>query len=141
MRLVDANVLIYAVNSAAAQHEVARDWLDNSLGNSETVGFTWVVLLAFIRITTRVGLMPTPLDVPAALSVVEHWLAQTSAHTVNPGPRHAEILGALLGNTGSGGNLTTDAHLAALAIEHGAELWSFDRDFQRFSGLAFRHLQ
>ncbi len=140
MRIVDANVLIYAVNSSAPQHAVARDWLDESLGGTETVGFSWVVLLAFIRITTRAGLMPTPLDVPTALSVVEHWLAQTSAHTINPGLRHVEILGTLLGISGSGGNLTTDTHLAALAIEHGAELWSFDRDFQRFSGLVFRHL-
>lgn len=140
MRLVDANVLIYAVNSAAPQHSSARDWLDDSLTNSETVGFTWVVLLAFIRITTRAGLMPTPLDVPTAMSVVEHWLAQACAHIVHPGPRHAEILGNLLASCGSGGNLTTDAHLAALAIEHGAELWSFDRDFQRFSGLVSHHL-
>lgn len=140
MRLVDANVLIYAINTSAPQHSVARDWLDDSLASSETVGFSWVVLLTFIRITTRAGLMPTPLDVPTALSVVEHWLAQPSAHTINPGPRHAEILGTLLAVSGSGGNLTTDAHLAALAIEHGAELWSFDRDFQRFSGVVFRHL-
>lgn len=141
MRLVDTNVLIYAINTSASQHSVARDWLDESLSGPETVGFSWVALLAFIRITTRAGLMPTPLDVPKALSVVEHWLTQPSAHTVNPGPRHAEILGTLLAISGSGGNLTTDAHLAALAIEHGAELWSFDRDFQRFSGLVFRQLQ
>lgn len=141
MRLVDANVLIYAVNTSAAQHAAARDWLDESLINSETVGFSWVVLLAFIRITTRSGVVPTPLDVPTALSVVEHWLAQPAAHIVNPGPRHVEILGALLGVAGTGGNLTTDAHLAALAMEHGAELWSFDRDFLRFGGLAFRQLQ
>jgi toxin-antitoxin system PIN domain toxin len=141
VRLVDANVLIYAINSAAPQHAVAREWLDNSLNSTETVGFSWVALLAFIRITTRVGLMPSPLDIPTAMSVVGHWLAQPPAHVVNPGPRHAEILGTLLSLTGSGANLTTDAHLAALAIEQGAELWSFDRDFQQFNGLAFRHLR
>ncbi len=140
MRLVDANVLIYAVNSDAPQHSAARDWLDDSLVGAETVGFSWVALLAFIRITTHGGIMPSPLTVPTALSVVEHWMAQPPAHTVNPGPRHVEILGNLLRTAGSAGNLTTDAHLAALAIEHGAELWSFDRDFARFSGLAFRHL-
>lgn len=140
MRIVDANVLIYAVNATAAQHNAARDWLDDSLASTETVGFSWVVLLAFIRLTTRAGIMPSPLDLATAFSVIDHWMAQPSAHVVNPGLRHAEILRTLLGSSGSGGNLTTDAHLAAMAIEHGAELWSFDRDFQRFNGLAFRQL-
>ncbi len=140
MRIVDANVLIYAVNSSAAQHEVAADWLDGALSEPEPVAFPWIALLAFIRLTTRPGVLPSPLSVDQAMSVVEAWLGQPSARVAHPGPRHAEILGNLLRAAGTGGNLTTDAHLAAIALEQGAEMWSFDADFRRFPGLAFRHL-
>lgn len=138
MKIPDANVLIYAVNRSAPQHAQARDWLDRSLGASESVAFAWVALLAFVRITTKVGLLPNPLSVSTALDVVDAWLAQPPAQTAVPGTRHAEILRRLLESAGTGGNLTSDAHLAALAIEHGAELWTFDNDFRRFSGLAVR---
>lgn len=140
MRIVDANVLIHAVNSATPQHQAASTWLDDALNDSEAIGFPWVVLLAFIRLTTRSGVLASPLPIESALSIVESWLAQPPAHIANPGARHAEILGNLLRSVGTGGNLTTDSHLAAIAIEYGAELWSFDADFRRFPGLAFRHL-
>lgn len=140
MRLVDANVLIYATNSSSPQHSQARAWIEDALNGAETVGFCWVVLLAFLRITTRGAIMPSPLSVADACSVVKAWLAQPPSQVVHPTSRHAEILFNLLGVVGTGANLTTDAHLAALAIEHGAELWSFDGDFARFPGLAFRRL-
>jgi uncharacterized protein len=140
MRIVDANVLIYAVNASVPQHAVARDWLDDSLNGTETVGFDWVVLLAFIRITTRPGILSDPLAPAAALGVVEQWLAAPPAQVVGAGVRHVEVLRNLLTGRGTAGNLTTDAHLAAVAIELGAELWSFDRDFAAFPGLTLRLL-
>ena len=140
MRIVDANVLICSVNSSVDQHGPAKSWLDASLSGVEPVGFAWIALLAFLRLTTKAGILPSPLGVGTAVDIVDGWLAQPAAHVINPGPRHGEILGNLLRVAGTGGNLTTDAHLAALAIEYGAELWSFDSDFRRFAGLAFRHL-
>ena len=140
MRIPDANVLIYAVNSSVPQHEGARRWLDDSLNGTETVGFDWVVLLAFIRITTRSGILSAPLPVELALSVVSGWLSASPSQVVVPTARHAEVLTVLLAPGGTGGNRTADAHLAAVAIEHSAELWTFDRDFGGFAGLSWRLL-
>lgn len=140
MRIPDANVLIYSVNSSVPQHATARSWLDDSLNATETVGFAWVALLAFLRITTRPGILPNPLSIAQATSVVSGWLSAGPAQVTHPTDHHHEVLAALLLANGTGGNLTSDAHLAALALEHGAELWSFDGDFERFTGLAFRRL-
>ncbi len=140
MRIVDANILIYAVNSSASNHAVASKWLDGCLNEGIPLGVPWASLLAFLRITTRTGILPAPLSVEAAVSIVDGWLAQPGVHVAHPGPRHAEVFGNLLSGVGTGGNLTTDAHLAAIAIEHGSELWSFDADFRRFGGLIFRQL-
>ncbi len=140
MRIVDANVLIYAVNSSVPQHAVAQEWLDASLNGTETMGFDWVVLLAFIRISTRPGILPSPLGVSAALDVVQDWLSASPAQVVVPTRRHQEVLGSLLLPAGTGGNRTSDAHLAALTIEHGAELWTFDRDFGGYPGLKWQLL-
>lgn len=140
MLIPDANVLLYAVNASVPQHESAREWIDDALAGSEAVGFAWVSLLAFLRISTRPGIFPNPLPVAEALSVVDGWLTAAPAVVVQPGRQHLGVLRTLLSTTGTGGNLTSDAHLAALAIEHGAELWSFDRDFARFPGLAFELL-
>jgi hypothetical protein len=136
----DANVLLYAVNSSVPQHITALTWLDDALSGSQAVGLAWVGLLAFLRISTRPGILPNPLPVDDALDVVDGWLAAPPAVVLQPGRQHLGILRTLLAGSGTGGNLTSDAHLAALAVEHGAELWSFDRDFARFPGLAFRHL-
>jgi uncharacterized protein len=135
MRLVDANVLIYAVNSSSRQHEPARTWLDSALSGGATVGLAWVPLLAFVRISTRAGLFPRPLTTGQATTLVQEWLAQPAARLVAPGVRHAGLLADLLAEVGTGGNLVNDAHLAALAVEHRAEIVTYDTDFARFPGV------
>lgn len=135
MKVVDANVLLYAVNRSAAHHASARGWLDAALGSTETVGFSWVVLLAFLRLSTKVGLFPSPLLVDEANERVADWLSQPSAVVLEPTPRHHALLAGLLA-AGTGGNLVNDAHLAALALEHGGTVVSYDTDFARFEGVA-----
>jgi uncharacterized protein len=139
MILLDANLLIYAVNEDSLLNRKAKSWLESVLSGQETVAFPWTVLLAFLRLTTRPGMFRHPLPVDTALDLVTCWLDQTSATIVHPGPRHFPILRELLLPLGTGGNLTSDAHLAALAIEHGAELCSSDSDFARFPGLKWRN--
>ncbi|MFN7974864.1 MAG: TA system VapC family ribonuclease toxin [Acidobacteriota bacterium] len=140
MKIVDANVLLYAVNEDAHGHDASRRWLEASLSGVETVGFAWIVLLAFLRISTRSGVFARPLAPREALDVIDAWLASPCAIIAHPSDRHGPIFRDLVERTGTGGNGTTDAHLAALTIEHGAELWSWDRDFARFPGLTFRLL-
>jgi uncharacterized protein len=135
MILPDVNTLLYAVNRSSDQHTMALKALQRSFDNPRGVAFAWTALLAFLRLSTRRGLFPRPLSVEVALRVVERWLGHSRAQVVNPGERHAEILGELLRSAGAAGNLTTDAHLAALAIEHGATVLSFDRDFARFGAV------
>jgi hypothetical protein len=139
MILLDANLLIYAVNQDAPLNRKAKSWLESVLSGRETVGFPWTVLLAFLRLTTRQGLFRHPLPVDTAFDLVASWLEQKSATIVHPGPRHLPVLRELLRPLGTGGNLTSDAHLAALAIEHGAELCSSDTDFARFRRLKWRN--
>ncbi len=135
MKLPDVNVLLYAVDESSRHHDTARPWLEEALSGSETVAFCWSVLLAFVRLSTRPVVFEQPLSADEALDLVEAWLAQPCATVVEPTPRHLAVLRDLLGSVGTAGNLTTDAHLAALAIEHGAELCSYDGDFGRFPGL------
>jgi toxin-antitoxin system PIN domain toxin len=135
VKLVDANVLLYAVNEDAVHHEQSQTWLDAALAGAATVGFAWAALLAFLRLSTRRGLFPSPLDVDGALERIAAWLAQPSALVLEPGARHLEVLTDLLAHVGAGGNLVVDAHLAALAIEHRATIVTFDADFGRFPGI------
>lgn len=135
MKLVDANVLVYALDEDAHHHERSRAWLEAALGGREAIGFAWVVVLAFLRLTTSPALAARPLGVEQAGELVGAWLAQSPAVTVEPGRRHLDLLRGLLRETGSAGNLVNDAHLAALALEHDAEIVSFDTDFARFEGL------
>ena len=139
MIVLDANLLIYAVNDNAPENRKAKLWLESALSGQETIGFSWIVLLAFLRITTRPGIFPNAFPVDSALDLVDAWLDQSAATIVHPGPHHATLLRQLIGPMGAGGNLTSDAHLAALAIEHGAELCSSDSDFARFPGLKWRN--
>lgn len=135
MRTPDVNVLLYAVNRDSAQHETARTWLEASFARPQGIGFAWAALLGFLRLATKPGIFAQPLSLDLALSVVDAWLNHPAACVLDTTERHAGILGRLLLGAGTGGNLVSDAHLAALAIEHGAELGSFDRDFGRFAGL------
>ncbi len=139
MIVLDANLLIYAVNQDAPVYRQAKSWLESVLSGRDTVGFSWNVLLAFLRLTTRHGLFRHPLPPETALDLMADWLDQPSAMVVHPGPRHLRILRELLLPMGTGGNLTSDVHLAALAIEHGAELCSSDTDFASFRGLKWRN--
>jgi uncharacterized protein len=135
MILPDVNTLLYAINSSSDQHAVALRALRQGFDDPPGVAFAWTALLAFLRLSTRRGIFPRPLSVEDALRVIDRWLAHPQAQVVHPGERHAEILGRLLRSAGTAGNLTTDAHLAALAVEHGAIVLSFDRDFARFQGV------
>ncbi|MCY4658735.1 MAG: type II toxin-antitoxin system VapC family toxin [Acidobacteria bacterium] len=132
MILVDANLLIYAVNLDAPHHERARRWLQDTLSSTTAVGLPWISLLAFVRITTRPGILASPVAVEEAIRFVDTWLDQPFVEVVLPGNGHWAILQHLLRDSGAAGNLTSDAHLAALAIEHGATICSADYDFQRF---------
>jgi uncharacterized protein len=138
MVIVDANVLLYAVDQASAQHDQSRSWLDAALAGTEAVGLAWIVLLAFIRLGTNPTVFANPMTPDDALKQVEAWLGAPAAVAVNPTPRHATLLRGLLHTSGTGGNLVTDAHLAALAVEHGADIVSYDRDFGRFAGVRHR---
>ena len=135
MKIVDANVLLYAVNEDDPKHEQSRRWIDGCLSGNETVGFSWIVLLAFLRLTTKVGLYPRPLPLDEALALIRLWIEQPPSVIVEATPRHLDVLAGLLVEVGTGANLTNDAHLAALALEHDATVVTFDSDFARFRGV------
>jgi toxin-antitoxin system PIN domain toxin len=136
--VVDVNVLLYATDADSAHHEPARAWLDDAFSGREAIGFAWVVLLGFLRLITQARLVARPLTADEAADSVEHWLQQPVATVVHPTTRHLSIVRGLLTSVGTAGNLVNDAHLAALAVEHGAEIVSFDRDFGRFEGVRSR---
>jgi toxin-antitoxin system PIN domain toxin len=134
MKLLDANLLLYAVNRDAPLFHKATTWLSKALAGPETVALTWTVLLAFLRLSTRPEVFARPLPAPKALDLIDTWLSQPCVAVVEPGARHRRVLRDLL-PAGTGGHLVMDAHLAALAMEHGARLYSCDADFARFPGL------
>ena len=135
MKVVDVNILLCAVNRDSPCHAAAKSWLERALCGDEPMAFPWVVILGFLRISTSPRIFPHPLDARHALGVVDSWLSQPSVMALNPGEEHWRLLRGLLDEAGTVGNLTTDAHLAAVAIEHGAELNSTDSDFARFARL------
>lgn len=138
MRIVDANVLLYAVNEDAQHHVSSRTWLDRAFGGADTVGLGWVALLAFVRLSTKPELFKNPLGIDEAFDQVQAWIAAPGAVVVGPGSTHAEILRTTLARVGVAGNLVNDAHLAALALEHHADVVSYDNDFSRFAGVRWR---
>ena len=135
MTLVDLNVVLYAINTAAAHHAEARTWWESALNGDEPVGLAWSVVTGFLRLSTHAAALPRPLTVEQACVRVNRWLGQPPVRLVRETDEHWRHLERLLSETGTGGNLTSDAHLAALAISRGATLVSFDNDFARFRNL------
>jgi toxin-antitoxin system PIN domain toxin len=133
--LVDANLLIYAIDADSPHHARAQAWFEELLSSTTSVALAWVVILAFLRITTRPGITRRPLTVDGALAFIDEWLAQPNVRALGPTEHHWPILRNLLKTTGTAGNLVPDAHLAALAVEHGYAIYSTDHDFKRFPGV------
>jgi toxin-antitoxin system PIN domain toxin len=131
MKLVDLNLLIYAVNRDLPHHKTARHWWEACLSDDEPIALSWSVILGFLRITTNGRIMPNPLSPDQAIELIDGWLLQPVVRIVTPTQRHWDILRQILAPLGTAGNLTSDAHLAVLAIEHGAILCSTDIDFAR----------
>ena len=135
MKVLDLNILLYAINRDSPRHADAKAWLESAISGEETIGIPWVVILGFLRLTTSRQVFQRPLSTDEACGIVEGWLAQDSVIALNPGDEHWPTLHRLMREAGSAGNLTTDAHLASLAIENGAALCSTDADFARFPHL------
>ena len=135
MKLTDVNLLLYAVDAGSPRHREARAWLEEQLAGVETFALPAAVLLAFVRLSTQGRIFASPLTPNEAFDIIDGWLAQPCATTVVPGERHLVLVRELLEPLGAAGNLVSDAHLAALAIEYGAELCSADPDFSRFQRL------
>jgi uncharacterized protein len=135
VKIVDANLLLYSVDAQSPRHQAARLWLTRQLSGDDTIAFAWGGLLAFLRLSTNPRVFEQPLSADRAFDVIDDWLRQPCVVIVHPGARHPTLVRQLLSPLGTAGNLVSDAHLAALAIEHGAELNSCDTDFARFAGL------
>ena len=141
MKLPDTNVFLYSVNPMSPHHKQAAKWLGGAFDGATGVGLTWLALIGFIRLSTHHAMLPKPLSVADATGMVEDWLLHPRARLLHPTERHSGILARLLLTMGTAGNLTNDAHLAALAIEHNATIGSFDKDFKKFSSLKLDFLK
>lgn len=135
MIIPDVNLLIYAHNDQAPHHSKAKEWWEGLLNGKTPVGLPWITIGGFIRLMTHPRILATPLDVASTIGHVRTWLAQAPVRIVQPGSRFEPLFLDYLARLGTAGNLTTDAQLAALAVEHQAELHSTDTDFARFDGL------
>ena len=139
MKLIDLNILLYAVNEGAPHHGPVLAWWEQSINGDEPLGLPWVVLLGFLRIATNPDIFPRPLDSDTAIGKIDAWLSLDNTHLMREKDEHWDILRSLLAEAGTAANLATDAHLAALAISHGAVLVSCDNDFARFKGLRWEN--
>lgn len=139
MIIPDVNLLVYAYNEDAPLHQASKAWWERSLSGNEPVGIAWVTLLGFVRLMSNRRVLLDPMPVPEAIAQCRLWLAQPNVRILLPGPSHLDGLAALAAASSMHANLVVDAHLAALAIEHQAELHSNDTDFSRFSGLRWRN--
>lgn len=137
MKIVDLNVLLYAVNESSAHHDAIHSWWLEAVNGDESIGIPWVVLLGFLRLSTNPRVFPKPLSHRGALEKVDKWLSLPTVHVPTEKENHWMALSGLLKEAGTAGNLTTDAHLAALALTRDALLVSCDHDFARFSGLRY----
>lgn len=139
MKIVDVNVLLYAINPDMDPDGTIRRWWDYALAGDESIGLPWLVLSGFLRVSTNPRVYAHPLSVDQALGEVEGWLSAGVVTTIAEKPDHWGSFRSLLSETGTAGNLTTDAHLAALAITHDATLVSCDNDFARFADLRWEN--
>ena len=139
MILVDANLLLHAYNPRSSDHAAARAWLETALSGSELVRFAWVTLWAFLRIATNPKVFERPLTMTEAEQIVGSWLDQPVVGIAEQGDRHWEILRGLATDGQTHGALVMDAALAAIAVEHGATLYTTDRDFSRFDGVRWEN--
>jgi toxin-antitoxin system PIN domain toxin len=137
--LPDINLLVFAYNGAAPQHAAARRWWEQLMTGRERIGIPWAVALGFVRLVTHPAVLEHPLPPREALARLRQWFAREHVQSLDPGPRHLMILETLFEHTGVGAHLTTDTHLAALAMEHQCELHSNDTDFGRFPGLRWHN--
>ena len=135
MKIPDTNVLVNSVNEFNPGKKPAAKWLETAFDDEAGVGFAWLALVGFLRISTRPGILQTPLGVQDALALMDVWITHPRARILQPTQRHGDIIARLLLVAGTAGNLTNDAHLAALAIEHDAIVGTFDKDFKRFPGV------
>jgi uncharacterized protein len=133
--LIDANLLLYAYHPRAEQHKQSKAWFEAVLSGPDLVRFAWLTLWAFFRITTNPRVFDRPLSTTEAEAAISCWLAQPAAGILDPGERHWQILRGLVRDGQAAGPLVMDAVLAAIALEHGATLFTTDRDFARFSRL------
>lgn len=139
MVVPDINLLVFAYNEAAPRHEAARAWWEALMMGRERIGVPWAVVIGFVRLVTHAAVLEQPLPPGAAMERVRQWFTREHVQSLDPGPRHLVILEQLFESAGVAGSLTTDTHLAALAIEHQCELHSNDGDFSRFPGLRWRN--
>jgi len=138
MYLVDADILVYSTDEDSEHHAAARDWLDErTAGAPRSVGLPWPSLLAFFRLVTNPRIYSPPATAADAWQRIEDWLSRPAAWIPVPGSRHQQVLGGIVRECRPAGNLVPDAHLAALALEHGLTVVSTDTDFARFPGVAW----
>ncbi len=139
MIVPDVNLLLYAYNDGAHLHRPARNWWEGLLNGTERIGIPWVVTVGFVRLLTHPSLRDHPATSAQALDFVDLWFHAPHVTPLNPGRQHLTLVRRALDAAGVGGNLATDAHIAALAIEYQAEVHSNDTDFSRFPGLRWRN--
>lgn len=137
MKIVDLNVLLYVVNESGAQHEAIHEWWLDAIDGDESIGLPWIVLLGFVRLSTNARVFPRPISHRKALEKIDAWLSLPIVHVPTEKDNHWAVLSGLLREAGAAGNLTSDAHLAALAMTRDALLVSCDNDFARFRGLRY----
>lgn len=139
MILPDINLLVYAHDETSRHHSKARQWWEDQLNGSRMIGLSWVAVLGFIRLLTNPRIFQNPFSPSEILAIIGTWLEQPHVKIIHPSEQHFKILTSLLERIGTAGNLTTDAHLAALAIERGLVLQTTDSDFTRFPGLKWNN--
>jgi toxin-antitoxin system PIN domain toxin len=137
--LVDANLLIYSHDASSVHHEKARTWFEDGLNSPRRIGIPWPSIVAFLRLTTNPRVSAQPFTPAEAWEHVESWFRSPSAWIPQPTTRHREVFRSLVVDLQLTANLISDAHLAALAMEHGLELFSADSDFARFPAVRWRN--